>query len=139
MSIEATKHDHYFHDVKALEKVDIYRVLELFGVSSHPIGHAIKKLLAAGQRGRKNSWQDVQEAIDSLRRWQEMREEDAQIARDSLFEQTFGVPQPARKESSPAVAAHKNTAAESASPFPKIDDFALRGYDESDMRAGGTD
>lgn len=32
-----------------------------------------------------------------------------------------------------------SAAAEPASPFPKIDDFALRGYDESDMRSGGTD
>ena len=32
-----------------------------------------------------------------------------------------------------------NTTAEPASPFPKVDDFALRGYGESDMRAGGTD
>lgn len=32
-----------------------------------------------------------------------------------------------------------SAAAEPASPFPKIDDFALQGYDESDMRMGGTD
>lgn len=32
-----------------------------------------------------------------------------------------------------------SAAAEPASPSPKIDDFALQGHDESDMRAGGTD
>ena len=32
-----------------------------------------------------------------------------------------------------------SAAAEPASPSPKIDDFALQGYDEGDMRAGGTD
>ena len=28
---------------------------------------------------------------------------------------------------------------EPVQPFPRLDDFALQGYDESDMRAGGTD
>ena len=32
-----------------------------------------------------------------------------------------------------------NTKAEPMTPFPKIEDFALQGYDASDFRAGGTD
>lgn len=70
------KHSHYFKDVSHLDYVDVYRVLELFGVREHAIGHAIKKLLVAGMRGAKNQPQDIQEAIDTLVRYQEMRKED---------------------------------------------------------------
>lgn len=71
------KHSHYKKPVRGLEFVDVYRVLELFGVTDQAIGHAIKKLLCPGQRGSKTVEQDVQEAIDTLMRWQEMRGEDA--------------------------------------------------------------
>lgn len=70
------KHSHYFKDVSHLDHVDVYRVLELFGVREHAIGHAIKKLLVAGNRGSKNQPQDIQEAIDTLVRYQEMQKED---------------------------------------------------------------
>jgi hypothetical protein len=63
--------------VSHLKIVDVYRVLELFNVTDQKIGHAIKKLLVPGGRGAgKDINQDVQEAIDTLRRWQEMRQED---------------------------------------------------------------
>lgn len=69
------KHAHYFKPVAHLETVDVYRVCELFGVTDQAIGHAIKKLLCAGQRGLKDQRKDVQEAIDTLTRrvamWQE--------------------------------------------------------------------
>lgn len=71
------KHSHYFKDVSKLKKIDVYRVLELFEVTDNAIGHVIKKLLCAGKRGAKDKQQDVKEAIDSLNRWLEMREEDA--------------------------------------------------------------
>lgn len=35
-----------------------------------------KELLVAGNRGYKDVEKDIQEAIDSLNRWKEMREED---------------------------------------------------------------
>ena len=69
------KHAHYFKSVAHLDTVDVYRVCELFGVTDQAIGHAIKKLLCAGQRGVKDQRKDVQEAIDTLTRrvamWQE--------------------------------------------------------------------
>ncbi|MFZ2172380.1 MAG: hypothetical protein WAW61_22430 [Methylococcaceae bacterium] len=72
-----TKHPHYYKDVANLNSIDIYRVLELFEVSNPCLQHAIKKLLVAGSRGAgKDINQDIQEAIDSLERWQEMREEE---------------------------------------------------------------
>jgi len=57
------KHSHYFKDVRHLDYVDVYRVLQLFNVTDNAIGHAIKKLLVA-------------EAIDSLERWLELNAED---------------------------------------------------------------
>ena len=69
-------HNHYFKDVSRLDSVDVYRVLELFEVVDAAIQHAVKKLLCAGGRGAKSQPQDVQEAIDSLARWRDMRKED---------------------------------------------------------------
>lgn len=76
------KHGHYFRPVQGLEAIDVYRVLDLFGVADPCLQHALKKLLVAGGRGAgKDISQDVKEAIDSLQRWQEMRAEDEQRAR----------------------------------------------------------
>lgn len=73
------KHAHYHKSVEHLSSVDVYRVLGLFGVTDQALGHAIKKLLVAGNRGVKDMDKDVQEAIDTLQRWQEMRAEDAGV------------------------------------------------------------
>lgn len=59
---------HYHKDVSYLNSVDVYRVLELFNVVNHPQGHAIKKLLCAGQRGEKSYEQDIKEARDTCNR-----------------------------------------------------------------------
>ena len=67
---------HYFKDVSHLKTIDVYRVLDLFGVTNPCIQHAIKKLLCGGQRGAKDENQDVQEAISSLLRYLEMQTED---------------------------------------------------------------
>lgn len=70
-----TKHPHYYKKCP-YEEIDIYRVLELFNVTDPCIAHAVKKLLVAGGRGSKDISQDVQEAIDTLERFKEMRIED---------------------------------------------------------------
>lgn len=67
---------HYFKDVRKLSVVDVYRVLVLFGVTDPCLQHAVKKLLVAGGRGSKDAPKDVDEAIATLQRWREMREED---------------------------------------------------------------
>jgi hypothetical protein len=67
---------HYFKDVRDLDKIDIYRVAELWEVTNHCLFHALKKTLVAGKRGAKDAEQDVAEAIASLQRWQEMRKEE---------------------------------------------------------------
>ena len=71
------KHNHYFKDVAHLNSVDVYRILQLFSVNDPCLQHAVKKLLVAGGRGAgKSIDKDVQEAIDTLVRWQAMRDED---------------------------------------------------------------
>ena len=69
--------NHYFKDVQALKAVDIYRVLNLFDVRSHAVGHAIKKLLCAGKRGAKDYRQDLLEAKASIDRELAMMDEEA--------------------------------------------------------------
>jgi hypothetical protein len=75
------KHPHYHKDVSGLQTVDVYRVLALFNVTDPCIQHAVKKLLVAGGRGAgKDIGKDIQEAIDSLERFKEMRVEDTEPA-----------------------------------------------------------
>lgn len=69
-------YDQYFKDVSKISKLDVYRLLKLYGVEDPCLQHAIKKLLCAGQRGAKSPSKDVQEAKDSLIRYQEMEDED---------------------------------------------------------------
>ena len=68
--------NHYFKDVQKLKSVDIYRVLNLFDVRSHAVGHAIKKLLCAGKRGAKDYRQDLLEAKASIDRELAMMDEE---------------------------------------------------------------
>lgn len=79
-SAEGRKHSHYFKDVSHLEQIDVYRILELYRVTDQAVGHALKKLLCSGIRGIKDQEKDIQEALDTLLRRQEMRAEDAQRA-----------------------------------------------------------
>lgn len=72
-----SKHSHYFKDVKGLDCIDVYRLLLLFNITDPCIQHAVKKLLVAGGRGGgKDIERDIQEAIDTLERWQSMKAED---------------------------------------------------------------
>lgn len=66
----------YYKDVSKLDIIDVYRVLKLWNVTDPTIQHAIKKLLASGERGHKDEGQDIKEAVDSLVRGLEMRSEE---------------------------------------------------------------
>ena len=66
----------YRKSVMEYEYIDVYRVLELYGVECHAIGHAVKKLLCAGERGAKSKEQDLREAIQAIARAIEMIGED---------------------------------------------------------------
>lgn len=52
--------------------IDVYDILEAYG-PTHPVGHAIKKLLMAGNRGAKSYVEDLSEAIQSIEREIEMQ------------------------------------------------------------------
>ena len=69
------KHSHYYKDVSGLKQIDIYMILRLYNVTDPCIGHAVKKLLVAGGRGAKDRSQDIQEAIDTLNRYNEIERE----------------------------------------------------------------
>ena len=62
--------------MRHLDGIDVYRVLELFNVTDPCLQHAIKKLLCAGKRGAKDEERDVEEAIDTLGRYQDMKVEE---------------------------------------------------------------
>jgi len=57
--------------------LDVYAICQLYGVTSPPVFHAIKKLLRAGKgSGGKSPRQDVAEARDALNRFLEMTVEE---------------------------------------------------------------
>lgn len=70
---------HYFRDVSHLKTIDVYRIIDLFGVTDPCDQHALKKILAGGKRGAKDSIKDTKEAIVTLRRKLEMLEENEAI------------------------------------------------------------
>lgn len=77
---EKGEYSAYYKDVRHIDYVDVYRVVSLFDCEKHghAISHAAKKLLLTGARtGGKDVETEVREAIDSLHRWLEMREEDS--------------------------------------------------------------
>lgn len=79
----AKEFSHYYRDVGHLQGIDVYRICRLFDVTDPCLQHALKKILLAGGRGEKAAMgvtveKDIAEAIASLKRWQEMRQEDAE-------------------------------------------------------------
>src|SRR5574344_50585 len=73
------EHNHYFKPCP-YDTLDVYRVISIFGVTDPCIQHALKKLLCSGVRGHKDQSKDIQDVIDTLERWKQMRKEDAEIA-----------------------------------------------------------
>lgn len=73
---EQRPHNHYHKDVSHLQRIDVYRIIDLYKVTDPCFQHAIKKLLVTGERGHKSIEEDVQNIIDTLERWKEMRKED---------------------------------------------------------------
>ena len=66
------KHNKYQREIKPGTWVDVYDVLRAFDVTCPAMAHAVKKCLAPGQRGVKDSVQDKNEAIASIKRSIEM-------------------------------------------------------------------
>lgn len=60
--------------------VDVYAVLDGFGVECPAVAHAVKKLIAAGVRGQKGTEQDLREAHESIGRAIQMSRRQAKRA-----------------------------------------------------------
>ena len=67
-SITPSKYAKTIHGVS----VDVYDVLQAWGVSNPALQHLIKKALQCGQRGHKDNAQDLQDIIDSAIRAKEL-------------------------------------------------------------------
>ena len=66
--ISPSKYTKTIHGVS----VDVYDVLQAWGVSNPALQHLIKKALQCGQRGHKDNAQDLQDIIDSAIRAKEL-------------------------------------------------------------------
>ncbi|MGL5153862.1 MAG: hypothetical protein ACRC9H_02890 [Aeromonas veronii] len=67
-AITPSKYTKAIHGVS----VDVYDVLQAWGVSNPALQHLIKKALQCGQRGHKDNAQDLQDIIDSAIRAKEL-------------------------------------------------------------------
>jgi hypothetical protein len=83
MSGNQKTYPHYFKKVpldpetgQPVTHVDVYAVCRMFGVTSAPVSHAIKKLLCPGQRGAKDRLTDIREAAKTLQREIELEDAD---------------------------------------------------------------
>jgi hypothetical protein len=56
-------------------KIDVYAVIETFGLTCPARQHALKKILLAGERGKKNTIDDLEEARDAITRAIELEEQ----------------------------------------------------------------
>ena len=73
MSKEQEKPNKYDRNIELKPNglIDVYSVLRAFDPIDPAIQHAIKKLLAGGQRGHKDITKDYSEAIDSIKNYLE--------------------------------------------------------------------
>lgn len=69
------KHAHYYRPCP-YDSIDFYRVADIFEVTHPAAQHVMKKCFAVGKRGHKDTDRDIQDMIDTLVRWQEMRAEE---------------------------------------------------------------
>lgn len=67
LNYDAVPTNKYQRTIKGVT-VDVYDVLAAFGVTCQARGHAIKKLLMAGQRGHKDEAQDLRESMQAIER-----------------------------------------------------------------------
>ncbi len=65
----------YAREIKPGVFVDVYDVIYAFTVNDPCIQHAIKKLLAAGERGHKDRLEDLEDIVASVNRAIEMHKE----------------------------------------------------------------
>ena len=66
------KHSHYKKDVRHLDYIDVYRIIELYELHDPCFQHALKKILVPGARGHKDLINDINDIIDAMQRKLEM-------------------------------------------------------------------
>jgi hypothetical protein len=52
----------------AAQQIDVYGVIETFGLTCPARQHALKKILLAGERGKNDTIDDLKEARDAINR-----------------------------------------------------------------------
>ena len=62
----------YSKEIREGAYIDVYDVLQAFGVVNPALQHLIKKALQAGNRGHKDTLEDMQDIIDSAIRAKEL-------------------------------------------------------------------
>jgi hypothetical protein len=72
------KHNHYYRPFP-FDSIDPYRLGVVYDIKDPNVFHALKKLMVLGGRGAKDAAHDVQDVIDTMERWKEMREEEAKV------------------------------------------------------------
>lgn len=70
-----TDHPHYFFDVSEYDFVDIYRLIEVIGITCPVAQHVFKKAAVTGERGHKDLTTDWQNIADSAKRKLQMIDE----------------------------------------------------------------
>jgi len=66
------KHQHYKKDVRHLDYIDVYRIIDLYELHDPCFQHALKKILVPGARGHKDLIKDINDIIDTMKRKLEM-------------------------------------------------------------------
>lgn len=90
-----TNHRHYFHQIPpGITEADIYRLIDIIGITCPVAQHVFKKSAAVGQRGHKDLRRDWQDILDSAKRKLEMLDEDDRSAELERKELTTIVPAP---------------------------------------------
>ena len=72
------KHNHYFRDCP-YDKIDVYRIIDIFEITDPAAQHILKKCIATGKRGHKDEQRDWQDILDSAQRRLDMIAEDSRI------------------------------------------------------------
>ena len=66
------KHSHYKKDVRHIDYIDVYRIIDLYELHDPCFQHALKKILVPGARGHKDLTKDINDIIDTMQRKLEM-------------------------------------------------------------------
>lgn len=78
------KHNHYFRDCP-YNKIDVYRIIEIFEITDPVAQHILKKCIATGKRGHKDVERDWQDILDSAQRKIQMLAEDKTASATKAF------------------------------------------------------